>query len=253
MVRGLLAVFSLLMICQNISRSEIFASFSGLYAQNENEVKITAEIEPDSFTDTPLKGMVTITHDKRLTVDLDSFQLDEKPLKVNLIKEISLSVDTIMSIYEFSISPAPKGLYLLPEVSAVVGEQRYVSVPSTYAVKEKKASTQSTTPAVPKGSTKKEEPSVILQLENIVSEDTTLYPGQRINVGYRYSYNYSFDLSKEEIALLEGKGFKKIGGKEVKELSKGDLAILEVTQLLEAVTPGKYSFGPGIIEGRAYK
>ena len=249
--RALLIVFSFF-VCQNIGKIEAFVSYK-LYAQNEDGVKITAEIEPDSFADTPLKGTITITHDKRLTVDPDSFQLDKNPIKVNFVKEVPLSADSIMSIYEFSIPAMPKGLHLLPEASVMVGVQRYVSVPSTYTVKEKKADAQPTDPATSKGSPQKGDAPVILQLENMVSEDTVLYPGQRISVGYRYGYNYGFDLSKEEIPLLEGKGFRKIGGKEVKENTKGNLSILEITQLLEAETPGEYSFGPGIIEGRAYK
>jgi hypothetical protein len=231
-----------------------FNLYLGLYAQNEQVVKITAEIDINSLIDTPLKGMVTITHDKQLSVDSESFQLDKKPITVKFVKEISLSTDISMSIYEFSLPPMPKGLHLLPEISAAVGVQRYTSVPSTYVVKEKKATHPSVSvPVTPKGSTQKEESPVILQLENIVPENNTFYPGQFINVGYRYSYSYGFDLSKEEIPLLEGKGFKKIGGKKVKEYSKGNLAILEVTQLLEAETPGEYNFSSAKIEGRAYK
>lgn len=253
MVRSLfLIIFSMFMVYQSIGQIDAFISYK-LYAQNEEGVKITAEIGADSFENTPLKGTITVTHDKRLSVDPDSILLDKKPIKVNFVKEVPLSADTVISIYEFSIPAMPKGLHLLPETSVVVGVQRYVSVPSTFTVKEKKETPQSSVPATPQISPQKGDAPVILQLENIVSEDTTLYPGQRINVGYRYSYSYGFDLSKEEIPLLEGKGFRKIGGKEVKENTKGALAILEVTQLLEAEVPGEYSFGPGIIEGRAYK
>lgn len=222
------------------------------------EVKVTAEIEGNGIAGQPLKGTTIVTHDKKDSVDTGSFILEKKPLQVKLIQEVPLSADStlIMSIYQFEIPPKEKGLYALPEVSVVVGGKRYVSIPSTFAVKEAKpdeVKKGSKTPAqvAPAASDSKE--YVILKLENLVPATTTLYPGQRIKVGYKYSFNFGFDLTKEEIPLLKAEGFSKIGAKDVKEGSSGKLSILKITQEIQAVKPGKFTFGPSIIEGRAYK
>lgn len=221
----------------------IFLAFPmALFCQ---EVKVAAEIEGKGTIGMPVNGTITVTHDQSLEVDIHSFRLGDKLIEVEFLKDVKLSpnITLIISIYNFSIEPQPPGLHILPEVSVTVGGKVYRSIPSTYEVDEEEAPTQ-----LPTGG-----PSVMLRFETIVDGDTTIYPGQRINIGYRFIFNYSIDLTREEIPLLEAKGFRKIGGKETKEYTQANLNYLEITQMIEALEPGEYSFELGVIQGRAYR
>ncbi|MFQ5728974.1 MAG: hypothetical protein ACE5GN_01265, partial [Waddliaceae bacterium] len=209
------------------------------------DVKVTSEIDEDGVIGMPLKGTITVTHDKSSEVEIDSFRLDKDPIEVEFLKEVQLSPDStlIISIFNFTLEPQAAGLQILPEISVRVGGKEYRSIPRTYTVKD-------TAPPPVKSTS---EDTVILRFETIIDGDTTLYPGQRLTVGYRFIFNYSLDLTKEEIPLLEGRGFRKIGGKEAKDYTQDSLNYLEATQVLEAIEPGEYTFKPGVIQGRAYR
>lgn len=210
------------------------------------EVTVTAEIDEDGVVEMPIKGSITVTHDQSLEVDMDSFRLDDDPIKVEFLKEVRLSPRSplIISIYNFHLDPQPVGLQVLPEISVTVGGKAYSSISSTYKVVDR---------APPSSKPTKPSAAVVLKLETIVDGDTTLYPGQRITVGYRFLFNYSVDLVEENIPLLEAKGFRKIGGKETKDFTKDSLNVFEATQVIQAIEPGEYSFKPGILAGRAYR
>src|ERR1700722_18620951 len=100
----------------------------------DDNVKITASIDPEAVADQPLKGTITITHQKKLAVDTNSFKAENKPLSVNFVKDVSFTPDgtEVMSIYEFTLPGMPKGLYLLPEITATIGGKKYTTVPQSY-------------------------------------------------------------------------------------------------------------------------
>lgn len=222
----------------------IFFFFIPFFLFSE-EVTITAQIEGESVADKPQQGSITITHQKESKVELKSFTLEGKPLSVTFQKDIVISPDSslIISIYSFEIPGEKKGLHVLPEISAKVGGKIYASTPSTYEV-EKKVEALSSAESTGK---------IVLGLEPFVEGNKILYPGQRVKVGYKYTFNYNFDLTKEVIPLLDAKGFRKIGDKVLKESNRDGLNIVEVSLIIEAVTPGTYTFGPSLIQGKAYK
>ena len=208
------------------------------------DVKVTAGIDQEGVIGMTMKGTITVTHDKSLKVDTDSFKIGKESLKVEFLKEIRISSESplVITLYNFSITPTQSGLQNLPEISVLVGNKVYRSFTTTYKVDEQKATS---TPS-------SGESSVVLKFENIVDGKTILYPGQRLRVGYRFIFNYSIDLTKEEVPLLDAKGFQKIGGKEAKDFTQDNLNYLEATQVIQAIEPGEYQFKPGLIQGRAY-
>lgn len=213
------------------------------------EVTITAEVEQKVPAGVPIKGTITVTHDQNAAVDASSFKLGNTPLQADFIKDVKISPRSplVVSIYKFSMEPHTTGLHVLPEVTVNVGGKTYRSIQSTFEVEGSGASPPQ--PARKSSGTS----SIVLGLDNIVEGDTTLYPKQRIKVGYRFSFNYSMDLTKEQLPFLVANGFRKIGERESKDYSTGNLNYVDVTQVIEAVEPGDFQFAPGVIEGRAYR
>jgi len=214
------------------------------------DVKVTAEVEESGIiVNQPMRGTITITHSKNDQVDQKSFRLEDQPLQVELAKSVQLSPnsDLMLTIYSFTLPGKPGGLYVLKEITVNVGGKSYQSIPSTFEVRKVKKSS----PKVSKG-VKAPKGVSVLRLEAEADGELPMYPGQRIRLVYRYFYNVNFDLTREELPLLNPKGFEKIGGKEVSEYEMGNLSVLEISQIVEAVKPGEFSIGPSVIEGYPY-
>lgn len=211
------------------------------------DVIVTSEVEEKGKVGMPLKGTVTITHDLKEQVDENSFMLGDAPLEVEHLKEVQVAPNSplTISIYTFTLMPDEAGLHELPQVKVTVGGKDYRSFATTYRVEEVKA-----TPVTPGSSSSS---SIVLRIEPLIVGDTPLYPGQRIKVGYRYIFNYSQDLKKEIVPLLEAKGFRKVGGKTQETKMSGKLVHLDVLQEVEAIEPGEYHFEPAKIQGRAWR
>ncbi len=217
-----------------------FVFCSSIFAQ---EVIVTSKIEGSPQLGMPVEGTITITHDRSKAVDTNSFAMGGEPLEVEFLKEVQVAPDLplIISIYTFTIEPQEVGLQELPRVSVDVGGTVYHSFSSTYQVEKAKKQ-----PQVSGG-------SIVLKIEPLVIGKTPLYPGQRIKVGYRYIFNYSHELSREELPLLKAEGFSKLGAKETETKVEGKLVYYDVLQEVEAVEPGVYTFAPAKIQGRAWK
>lgn len=100
---------------------------------------VSVTVEPDQYAvaGNPVDVSVMVTHRKGSEVDLDSFKLGDKLLKVEFLKDIQISdqSDLVISIYTFvSEAKEKKGLYTLPPVSVNVGDKEYLSLESSYGV-----------------------------------------------------------------------------------------------------------------------
>jgi len=87
-------------------------------------------------------------------------------------------------------------------------------------------------------------------------EDSTLFPGQRTHLIYRFLFARDVDLSAEQLPMLEQRdGLRKVGDIVVTErqLAGGNTSEQLVSQLVEAMKPGEYIYGPSYVEGLAYK
>lgn len=205
------------------------------------EVSITAEIEQGNHIEyQPLKGLITIMHDKNDRVDEKSFRLQDKPLPVTPLQEVGISSTSpiVISFYNFELPGQVRGLHELAVISVKVGQKTLTSVPSTYEVGVL---------AVSKATS-----NVVLQFDNLVQGSQILFPGERITLGYRYTFSGNIELTQETLPLLDVKEFRKIGAKAIKDSTQKELSIREITQVYEVSKPGSYTLGPSAISGNAY-
>lgn len=217
-----------------------------------DDVKVTVEIDDvDRLrAKTPIKGVITILHEEASKVDIGSFSIDGKPLKVEFVKDVKLSSDSsaILSSYRFTLEGKSKGIYLLPKILVHVGDNDFITVPFTYTVSNdpsavKQNSGNPSTPTVGSSSTD------YLELKASVEGSKTLYLGQRAKLIYVYSFVGNIHLSEEQLPMLDAKGLKKIGDTEIKDYESNGIGHHVVSQEVEATTPGVYTYGPSYITG----
>ncbi|MBS4169066.1 hypothetical protein [Parachlamydia sp. AcF125] len=239
-------------------RGLLFLFFLGICSLNPGEeVKVSAEIERDrAFAGQSLPGTVMITHNSQSAVDTESFMLDGRiPLKVQFQRTVKISQESplVISVYYFTLDPQEKGLYVLPRIQVVIGGKKYQSTLSSYEVHSADASKplSSPLPSVSSGTVQPETGPPILRLEAFVQGKSTLFPGERTYLVYRYIFNTDIELTKEVVPMLEASGMRKVGSKQIHDHTEGNFSIREILQEVEAVKPGKYVYGPSLIEGYA--
>ena len=252
----------------------LFVLFTfNLAAQDLGRVVVTSEMNyTQLITGNPLSGTVTITHDKSVKIDPESFKVGTKPLKVKFLNDVVISESSplIISIYSFEIPALSKGLHILPEISVSVGNKTYKSYSTTFEVFDQNSAPQQApqqaSRATPQATTQPVNPpkppvvtgpSIIpdttLSLETKVDGPKKLYPGQEITVTYRFIYKGHIELIKESLPLLDFPGLKKVGDKLTKDYMENDLNIAEFSQKYTAENSGIFPSGPSIVEGRAYQ
>lgn len=226
-----------------------------------NEVRVSSEIDADTAHENqPMSGTITVVHDQDKLIDEESFRLGKDKLAVDLVKEVKFNSENplMLTIYRFHLPGKSEGLYALPPVEVKVGDQTFRSIMTSYTVKPgsktdepaPKPAVQVDNPHVFSGkATSTVKPS--LRLEAVVEGPISLYPGQHTKLVYRYYYTGDIKLTSEKLPLLDAEGMLKVGEKEIKEFSKDEVSISEISQEVQAVDPGNFSFGPSFIEGYA--
>lgn len=91
-----------------------------------------------------------------------------------------------------------------------------------------------------------------MHVETLIEGPTTLYPGQQIDVGYRFSYNADIDLTTEILPLIEAPGFKKIGELRVDDQQEGTVSTRTIRQKIAAINKGTFEIAGGRLEGYLY-
>lgn len=213
------------------------------------EVRVQAEADKsDHYENMSVPITIMITHPTSAAVDEASFVLGEEAIKVDKVQEVGdLSRNVgVISIYRYDLPAKAKGLHMLPALSVKVGGGIYRSVASTFEVKGADSPIDNP-PAVAASSS-----GLFLKLETIIDGPTLLYPGQTTVVGYRYSYNADIETTQEVTPLFDPQGFLKVGDKLVNNRNTAEASILEVTQRIEAKSPGVYQIGPSFVEGYVY-
>jgi len=224
------------------------------------DVTVSAEMNDYNLTEgQPLKGTVTVTHDRSVPIDVSSFKIGNKPLNADYIKDVRISENSplTISIYNFELPSQPKGLYILDPISVKVGGKIYQSFKVSYQVNAPAESPTSTSSAPPPAAPPQPlSPPVSrtpeLKLEAKVQGPTTLYPGERTTLVYRFLFTGNIDLTKEVLPMLDAKDFKKIGDKQHQDLQEGDYSVSQFSQEIEATKAGTYTYGPSFVEGNAY-
>ena len=176
--------------------------FGGLKGE---EVSVDAQIDQSGtlIENQPLKGLISIAHNEQEKVDETSFRLGDSTLDVDFVREVRISPSSplVLSYYQFALNGQPKGLQVLPSVSVKVGSHRYQSPPTT----------SSRPSGCHAGALLGQPRKSFLKLEAFLQGPAEIYPGTRFKVVYRYIFNDNIELLKEELPLMAGTGFIKIG------------------------------------------
>lgn len=210
------------------------------------EVSVNASLDSTSLHQGwPIKGSLEITHEDSQKVDENSATIDGKPLKISLLRNVKISPENplTVSIYHFSLQSQNKGSYVLSPISIKIGDKTYKTLSIPYEV-------QGPIAAAPMAPGSTEESS--LKLKAFIVGPKELYPGQKTRLTYRYIYHGNIALSKEVLPMLDATGLQKVGRTDIKNYTEGDASIFEVSQEVEAIKPGTYSWGPSTIEGVVY-
>ena len=229
---------------------------------------ITASVDGSIVPEgSPIKGTISITHNRDDAVDIGSFRISNKLITVEKIKDVEIdpSSPEILTLYHFELPPQRAGLYALPSITVEVAGKKYSSLQTGYEV-DKVSSYQNASGGVnyaspPPSTPTPSPPNVVqgppaapfLRLEASVDGPSSLYPSQRTRLVYRYFFNQNVDITVEKLPFIYQTDLVKIGGIQIRDIQEGGVGAREISQEVEASLPGKYTFGPSVVEGYAYK
>ena len=227
----------------------------GLHALVTNQVD--AEVQWDSiYANSPYTVTLSITHNSGDKIDPSSFTANNKKINPVFLKSVLMTAGSPLeiSMYTIEMPGLDQGLQMLPTFSVKINNQVYSSVPTGFQVQGSPPKGAPSSPRKqnnPLTSTSDLQPA--LKLQAVFTGTNPLYPGQRFYLGYRYLFNASVDLTEEKLPLLEAKGFKKIGDKEIENGVLQGSSVTQVVQRVESDRDGTYTFPASQITGYAYK
>lgn len=207
--------------------------------------KISLKVdELEAFEGKPIPLSITITHLYQDVIDTSSFRLDDQPLAV---KEISTTQvgpsflfksrdpDTLyVSRYKAFLESRPAGVYTVGPVFVRMSGSLYQSGTILFNVNEAVVS-----------------PSFTVQSQ--IDAPRALYPGQKVGVTYRISFQDRVQILHERLPLLELEGFSPMGAP-VSEIVSigGDQYVETIHRDFRAASSGTFVFEPSVIEGMKY-
>jgi len=219
--------------------------FFSLLAAQETLVEASIN-QHQGLVEHPISGVITVTHQRSDTVNVNSFRLEGAPLAVSLVKEVPFGDgSTIVSFYDFNLPPKPKGLYVLGPISVDVGGKEFQSSAVSYEVKPPSAVSRIAQEGI--GTI-----SPVLELQAYVDGPSPLYPGQRAKLVYQIIYNQSIELTQSDLPLLHTTDFKKVGDEQVSDTVANGMNVQTIVQEVEFSRPGAFRYGPSVIQGNAY-
>lgn len=210
------------------------------------EISLSVTLDSDTYeTGKPITGTIEVTHDQQTQIDPILFMMKDQSIGAEILKQVRFSPDNplTLSIYQFSVPGQTKaGAYLLPPISIKIGGKVYTSGPTSYQVNLVKTVS----------ATSKLGEQTALKVDAQVVADPPIYPGQHVQFVYTYYYVGDIELTKEQLPLLDAKGFVKVGQKNIEDAEDSGVSIRRISQEGRAVKPGQYDFPASIIEGYGY-
>lgn len=133
LAQGLL--FTLLFFAPSPLPSDQF--YSNALIPGEN-VQVSSEINEyeNIVPGAPIQGSVMVTHDTSEAVDMNSFRLGDKFLKVTFVQSVPMSSysNLVISIYRFQLEGMKAGVHILPSINVKVGDKNYLAPPLTIEI-----------------------------------------------------------------------------------------------------------------------
>jgi|GEM_PF-5862862 len=184
--------------------------------------------ETAAMPDAPLPLLITLEHPVEEVPT--QFQVDRASVQPDVVNEETHG-NTVTTRYRVMLPAQSKGLHLLPQVTVVINGKTLASVPSTYTLDFPPSDRP------------------FFKLEAFQEGPTTLYPGQRTTLAYRYRFNTNVSLQKEDLPFLKPKGLRVIGEPQIKDVQDGSISTRTITLLVEAIQPGTLVFPSAFVEG----
>jgi hypothetical protein len=200
--------------------------------------KMTVKIAPTQIKE-PIVMEVSIIRLAWQKVDPATFQIGDASYPAKLLEEHvaipgSDQESTMVSTYRITLPAKPAGLYVLPRVSAMIGNVRIYAPQISYEV------------IVP-------QKSQDLLLEAQVVEKSPYYPGEKLTLQYRILFNKPIALTKEVLPLLTMQGFDNVGTPVISNIQEKDYTVQVISQSARAKETGTFHSGVSTLEGYIYQ
>ncbi|MEI8124207.1 MAG: hypothetical protein WCG42_00445 [Parachlamydiaceae bacterium] len=94
-----------------------------VYGEGTTEVTSQINEYENIVANQPIQGSIFVTHDAKNSVDVSSFRLGDKALKVTFVKSSQMSSVSpiVVSIYNFQLDGMPIGSHTMPSINVKVG------------------------------------------------------------------------------------------------------------------------------------
>lgn len=227
------------------------------------EIKVSVDLEQTLIpANQPLRGTIAVTHEESEKIDPATFMVGKAALPVEVVREVQLggTPPLLLTIYRFQTDGRASGLYVLPPVSVSVNGKIYKSSMTSYEVQAGANGSPApvTTPTPrptpsPAGVIQSGKGQPSIRLEAYIEGKSTILPGERTRLAYRVIYSGNIELHEEVLPLLKPDGLRKIGDIDTQEMQLSEASELVISQLVEGVAPGTFSFGPSYIAGAPYQ
>lgn len=103
------------------------------FVYGDGNIELTTQINAyENITaNTPIQGSAFITHPAKDTIDVTSFKVGNKPLKIKFVQSTTLSPysDIAVTIYSFELPGLPIGTHTLPSIHVKVAGKEVQALP----------------------------------------------------------------------------------------------------------------------------
>jgi hypothetical protein len=103
------------------------------FVYGEGSTQITSHINEyqNIVANKPIQGSIFVTHDANNIIDVNSFRLGNKPLKVAFVQtsQMSSSSNIVVTIYSFQLEGLPVGTHTLPSINVKVAGKEVRALP----------------------------------------------------------------------------------------------------------------------------
>lgn len=102
-----------------------------IYGDGSTEITSQVNEYENIPANKPIQGSIFVTHDVKNTIDVESFRLGNKPLKVTFVQtsQMSPSSNVVVSIYSFQLEGLPLGIHTLPSINVNVAGKNVRALP----------------------------------------------------------------------------------------------------------------------------
>lgn len=190
-------------------------------------IQLTSEVKNDSRGQ--YQARITVVHSKSEDLSKAVFFVGEEKKDLKKVSDEQIKGQTA-SIFVLDLPQQKEGLYIFPIVTMIYEGKKYQSIPISYQV----VYSPLTTP---------------LRIEGGIDQNQPLYPGQRFQAIMKIYYVGKVQMTREDLPLLNIKGFEKQGSIIFHEGQEGEYSYQEIIQVYEVKKPGKFKIDSSKIAG----